>query len=225
MEERADLVGGQRVHLLMLDLRKRAAVRRIRQDQLLRDRLIHGRGDDLIDVPHRLGAETLRLLLGLRPDHPALGQELLVELLQVKGGQLIQRDIADVGLDVVFDVALISLMRGRTNLDEDVILEPHVHPLSYRVLSGFGKVQLLRVGKRLLELFTHLCLRFAKNVFVNRFPGFGIMTRGVAALPAPVLALTDAAFAISSAFCHVASPSFAATNNTPKEPGSRAKSI
>ena len=56
----------------------------------------------------------------------------------------------------------------------------------------------------------------------DRLAGLGIMTRRVAPLPTPVAALADIALALCSAFCHILSHSFE-TNNTLKEPGSRAE--
>ena len=58
-----ELLSGERVHFLLLNLRQSAAVRRIGQDDLLLYGHVHRGGDDLVDVTHGLGAETFRLLL------------------------------------------------------------------------------------------------------------------------------------------------------------------
>ena len=203
VEERAELVGGERFHLLVLDLRERAAVGGIGQDQLLRDRLIHRGGDDLVDVPHRLGTEPFRLLFGLFADDAPIFEQVAVELLQVERGKLFERNAADAGLDVVRDVALIGLVGGRAHLDLGVVFKPDVHPLPDRVLSRFREVELRGVGERAFQLFLDLRLRFAEDVFADRLAGLGIVACRVAPLPAPVAALSDIALALCSAFCHI----------------------
>ena len=99
-----------------------------------------------------------------------------------------------------------------------------IHPLPDGILPDLGVVQLLGVGDSAFELFLDLRLRFAEEIFADRLAGLGIMTRRVAPFPAPVAALADIALALCSAFCHILSHSFG-TNNTPKEPGSRAESF
>ena len=95
---------------LMFHLRKFAGVGGVGGDNFLRYSQIHGGGNDLIDIPHRLCGQPLRLLLGFDSFHSAFGQKLAVELLQIHRGQFLQRDIADVRLDVVIDVAFIGLV-------------------------------------------------------------------------------------------------------------------
>lgn len=91
-----------------------------------------------MDVPYCLGAEPLRLIFSLQPVYPALGQQLLVELLQVQRGKLFQRDVPDVGIDVIVDVAPIGLVGVRPDFDFGIVLESHLHPLHHRVFSNFG---------------------------------------------------------------------------------------
>ena len=168
-----ELVRGERFHLPVLDFRERAALGRVRQDQLLRDRLVQGGGDDLVDVPHHIGGQPLRLLSGFETIHPAACQKPLIEPLQVEGDQLVQGNVADIRLDVVLDVALVGLVRGRAHLDGGVVLVPDVHPLPHRVLPHLGEVEPLGVGDGLTELFAHLRLGFAEDVLVDDFPVSG----------------------------------------------------
>ena len=96
-----------------------------------------------MDVPHCLGAEPLGLSFGLQPVYPAFGQQLLVELLQVQRSELFQRDVPNVGIDVVVDVAPVGLVGGRPDFDLGVVLKPYLHPLSYGILPGLGLIQRL----------------------------------------------------------------------------------
>ena len=92
----------------------------------------------MVDVPYRLGAQSFGLPLGLHPVYPACGQQLLVELLQVQRSELSQRDISDVRIDMVVDVAPVGLVGGGPDFDFGIVLEPHLHPLPYRVFANFG---------------------------------------------------------------------------------------
>lgn len=120
-----------------------------------------------MDVPHRLGAEALGLSFGLQPVYPAFSQQLLVEFLQVQRGELFQRDVPDVGIDVVVDVAPIGLVGRWPDFDLGVVLKPFLHPLSHRILPSFGKVQRLRFLNGGLQLFLDLSLGSAQHILVD----------------------------------------------------------
>ena len=104
-QERCQLLSGERFHLPAFEFWEGAGAGRIGQDEFLFYCQIQGRGDDLVDVPHRLGAEAFWLLLGFDALHSPTGQQFLIELLQFQRSEFIQRDAANVGLDVVLDVA------------------------------------------------------------------------------------------------------------------------
>ena len=78
-EEGAELVGGQRFHLLVLHLRQGAALRWIFRDKTLFDGEVVCRADHLVDVAHCFGSQTFRLFLGLNAVYPATVQQVLVE--------------------------------------------------------------------------------------------------------------------------------------------------
>ena len=107
---------------------------------MLLDGQMHGGGNDLIDVADGLGAEPLRLVLGLQAIHPPFRQQLLIEPLKIQRGQLRQWDIPDARLDVVFNIALIGLVGGRAHLDFGIVFVPDVHPLTYGVGFRLGNV-------------------------------------------------------------------------------------
>ena len=76
-----------------------------------------------MDVPHGLGAQPLGLVPGLQPVYPSLLQQLLVELLQFQRSEFFQGDLANVGLDVVVDVAPVGLVGGWPYLHLGVVSE------------------------------------------------------------------------------------------------------
>ena len=65
----------------MLHLRQGAAVCGVFGDELLFLGQLHGRGNDLVQVPHRLGAQALALFFAFNPFYSAVAEQLLVEFL------------------------------------------------------------------------------------------------------------------------------------------------
>ena len=62
LEEGAELVGGQRFHLPVFDFWQGAALRWIFRNKALLQGEIVRRADHLVDISHRLGCQTFRLL-------------------------------------------------------------------------------------------------------------------------------------------------------------------
>ena len=193
----------ERFHVPMLQLRQGAAVCGVDGYQLLAPGEVHCRGNDLMDIAYRFGAETFRLPFCLNSVHSALGQQLFVELLQLQGGQLTQLDFADIWLDVVVDVASVGLVGRRPHFDFGVVLEPDVHPLPDSVLCRLEGVYLCIFLDGLFKLCFYLRLSLAQDVFVDRFASLQVPSGGVAALPSTVRTLPDTALTVGSAFCHL----------------------
>ena len=78
-----------------------------------------------MDVAHCFGAQSLGLLLCFDSLYPPVCQQFLVELLQMQRRQIIQRDLAELRLDVVFDVAMVGQVGGWALLDLGIVLVPH----------------------------------------------------------------------------------------------------
>ena len=57
--------------------------------------------------------------------YPPFRQQFLVELLQMQRRQIIQRDLAELRLDVVFDVAMVGQVGGWAHFDFGIVLVPH----------------------------------------------------------------------------------------------------
>ncbi len=106
---RADLVLRQYLHLALFQLRQAAAFGGIGEEQPLRHRLLQTVVQPRVDAPHHAGAETLVLQLdvGIPLDTSGLLQ-VVVELLNLDGGQFFQRRVAQLGNDVVVNVVEVS---------------------------------------------------------------------------------------------------------------------
>ena len=105
-EEGAELIRGQRFHLLVFDFRQGAALRWILAHQFLLHGEVVCRPDHLVDVAHGFGRQTFRFLFRFDAVYPATVQQVLVEPLQVQRGQVCQRNAADLRFDVGFQKAL-----------------------------------------------------------------------------------------------------------------------
>ena len=146
-----------------------------------------------MDVPHGLGAQPLGLVPGLQPACPSLLQQLLVELLQFQRSEFFQGDLANVGFDVVVDVAPVGLVGGWPYFYLGVVLKPHLHPLPHRVPANLGRVQSFRFLDCLFQLGLGLCLGFSQDVLVDGLACLGIMPCGI---PPSIFSLSDVTFAV-----------------------------
>lgn len=171
----------------MLSFRQGHILAGILRNDLLSNREVHGGGNHLIDVTNRLCGQTLRLVLRLDPLHPAITHQLPVELLQIHGTELFQRDFADVRSDVVINIAPICLMGGGANLDLTHVFKPFLHPLGNRVLACPSEVYFLGFFQRLFQFFPNLCLCLAQYIFEYLFPCNRVMPCGVTAFPTAIL--------------------------------------
>ena len=186
----------------MFQLRQGTAFGRIGGNQSLLLRQFHGRGDDLVDVPHGFGAQALSLMLALNSVHPAFFQQLLVELLQFQRSKLFQRSFADTRLDVVVDVPPIGLVGRRSHFDFGIVLKPLIHPGTYCVLPHLGHIQAFGFLDGRFQLALRLCLGTAQDVFVDGLPGLRVMPCGVAALPSTVFSLSDVPLSVGAFLRH-----------------------
>jgi len=146
-----------------------------------------------VDVPHGLGAQPLGLVPGLQPACPSLLQQLLVELLQFQRSEFFQGDLANVGFDVVVDVAPVGLVGGWPYFYLGVVLKPHLHPLPHRVPANLGRVQSFRFLDCLFQLGLGLCLGFSQDVLVDGPAGLWIVSGSVPAFPSAIFSFSDVA--------------------------------
>ena len=174
----------------------------ILRDDLLRHGEVHGRGDDLVDVPYRLSRQPFWLVFRFNPFYPTFVHQLSVQLLEIHGAEFLQRDLTDVRCHMVVDVTPISLMAGRSDFDFADILEPFVHPLLHRVLARPGEVHLFGFFQSSFQFFFDLGLSFAKDILEDLLAGFRVSSGSVSSFPTAVFPLADIALTVGSALCH-----------------------
>ena len=108
---------------------------------MLRHRLLQAVVQQRVDAPHHSGAEAFvlefRKILAL--DSSSF-LEVVVKPLDLNGGQLVQRDAADSGDDVVLDVVGVVGFRVGPDAWLGVDLVPRFHPRCHCVGSRFGYV-------------------------------------------------------------------------------------
>ena len=120
--------------------------------------------------------------------------------------QIIQRDAADLRLDVVFQKALRGFEGGRSEFYSGVVLHPHLQPATYRVGLGPSVVDADVFLDGFLEFLLDFGLRLAEDIFDDGLASFWIVTDCVAALPASVLSFSDIAFSVCSSLWHKINP-------------------
>ena len=208
LEECLKLLCRDGLHLLVFQLGEGHRLAWILQDDLLRHGEVHGAGNHLVDVPHRLGGQSFRLTLGFGPLYPPLVYQLAVQLLKIHGAELLQRDLTDVRCYMVINVTPVGLVAGWSDLDFADIFEPLVHPLFHRVLSGSGKVHLFGFFQSLSLFLFDLGLRFAKDILEDLLAGFRVSSGCEPTFPTPLFPLADIAL-VSSTFPTCEVPRFA----------------
>ena len=156
-----------------------------------------------MDAPYHAGAETLVLQLDVGIPLDAAGfLQVVVEFLDLDGGQFFQRRVAQLGNDVVVDVVEVVVLGFLPQARLGVDLVPQLDPRTQRVGFCAAHVQLFSLRDGLLELFLGFCLRLGEDAFVNRFAGGRIIACGVASLPAAILTLADATLTVCTFFRH-----------------------
>lgn len=200
---RADLVLRQYLHLSLFQLRQAAALSGVGEEQPLRHRLLQAVVQQRVDAPYHAGAEALILQVDVGISLDAAGfLQVVVELLDLDGGQFFQRRVAQLGDDVVVDVVEVVVLGFLPQAWLGVDLVPQLDPRTQRVGFCAAHVQLFSLRDGLLELFLGFCLRLGEDALADGLAGDGIAAGGVATLPAVVLPLADAAFAVGSFFRH-----------------------
>jgi len=127
---------------------------------------------------------------------------VLVESLQVQRGQFCQWDAADLRLNVVLEEALAGFEGGRSEFYSGVVLHPDFQPCSHRVGLGSPVVDADVFLDSFFQFFLDFGLRLAEDILDNCFPGFGIVSNGISALPAPIFSLANVTLAVRSSLWH-----------------------
>ena len=94
-----------------------------------------------VDAPHHSGAEAFIPEFGkIFALNPSALLEVVVKPLDLNGGQFVQRDAADSGDDVVFDVVGVVRFCVGTNARFSIDLVPRFHPRTDCVSASLGYV-------------------------------------------------------------------------------------
>ena len=128
--------------------------------------------------------------------------QVVVELLDLDGGQLFQRCVAQFGDDVVVDVVEVVVLGFLPQAWLGVDLIPQLDPRAQRVGFGAAHVQLFSLRNGLLELFLGFGLGFGEDALVDGLAGGGIAACGVAALPVAVFPLAQTPFPVCTFLRH-----------------------
>ena len=128
----------QDLHFTFLKLGQLAALGRIAEDQPLRYCLLQAVVQQRVDAAHHSGAETFVLEFGkiLALNSTAL-LEVVVEPLDLNGGQLVQRDVPNSGYDMVLDVVGVVRLCVGSDARFGVDLVPCPHPRCHSVAANF----------------------------------------------------------------------------------------
>ena len=180
----SDLVLCQHLHLLCFLWGQSATDGRVDGYQALGHRLFEGGSAGGVAGAHHAVGQALPEVL-----HPAPSAALLqpcVELLQVVLRELVHRNLADLGDDVVIDSVLVALLRCLSDFGLGEVLIPEVHPIAKRHIRlepVAGSAPFLFES---LELFLTFSLRFSGYVFGLRIAVF-IITDNDSSFPSTVL--------------------------------------
>ena len=136
-----DFLLRQNFHFPFLKLRQLAALGGIAEDEPLRHRLFQAVVQQRVDAANHSGAEAF--VLEFREAfalNPSTLLEVVVKPLDLDGGQLVQRDAADSGDDVVLDVVGVVRFGVGADAGFGVDLIPRFHPRTDCVSPCFGYV-------------------------------------------------------------------------------------
>ena len=110
----ADILRLEDIHFHLSDLGGDAVIGRIAEDQPLLDRPLQGYVEHEVDAACSGGTEPLVSFFA--GADPAMCSQILVELLEVAGGQLGEFNAADVGNDVTVDIKFVTVGGGQTDV-------------------------------------------------------------------------------------------------------------
>ena len=123
--ERAALLGGIKVcadvirveylHLLFFNFGDDAVLRGIAENEFFFHRPVKGVVQHHVDAAHS-GVAQSGFFLFLNFSQPAVALQVIVELLQVTGSKLVQRNVSDSRGNMLFDVSVVVVHGGWANV-------------------------------------------------------------------------------------------------------------
>lgn len=153
-----------------------------------------------MDVAHH-GVGELMIHLGVFVDAPLRFQTAVhpLDVLLGEEGDLL---VAQLQLDVVFDVAAVALEGTGPHRTRLVLREPAIQPLAQRHAAVLGQLHIAVALDVLVELVQQRLLRLGVDMTEQRFAIF-LVADDDAALPASVVTPSHHAVTGRSSFCHV----------------------
>ena len=153
-----------------------------------------------MDVAHH-GVRELMPHLGVLADAPLRFQAAVhsLDVLLRDEGDLL---VAQLRLNVVFDVAAIAFERARTHRARLVLREPAIQPLAQRHPAVLGQLHIAVALDVLVELVQQCLLGLGIDVAEQRLAVFQ-MPNDDAPFPSSIATLSHHAVTGRSSFCHV----------------------
>ena len=111
----ADVVWMKNLHLLLLNFGDDAVLRGIAEDEFFFHRSVQGIVQHHVDASHS-GVAQSGFFLFLNFSQPAVALQVIVELLQVTGSKLVQRNVSDSRGNMLFDVSVVVVHGGWANV-------------------------------------------------------------------------------------------------------------
>lgn len=189
------------LHFKFLHFRCDAILGRIAEDQALFYGTVQCVVEHQVQAADGGAAETRIAVPAFAVGATALHQ-LLVELLQIVGGQLGELDAADTGDGVLLDHQAVAICRGSTDIWLGVDVVPAPQPCGHGILICAADIDALAGFHGGGQLCFALRLGLAQDIFDDALAGFGVVASGVATLPPAVFALADVALAVCAFLGH-----------------------
>ena len=156
-----------------------------------------------VDVAHH-GVRELMSHFGMLADAPLRFQAAVhpLDVLLGDEGDLL---VAQLRLDVVFDVAAVALEGTGPHRTRLVLCEPTSQPLAQCHAAVLGQLYIAVALDVLVQLFQQSLLRLCRHIVEDRVTVV-LMTNYDAPFPSAIVTLAYHAVAGRSSFCHVVSP-------------------
>ena len=183
------LLIGQRSDLRLVDLGELGIMAGVAADHIVFHRLIHSRTKHDVDIFDALGGEHLAVLVRR--------VEAVVKHLNHHRCDVFQKDIAQRGVDMLVDRGAVALECGIL-LVAGVRFHPEVQPVAQQHLRRLVVLPVRNLGQHLDQLGCDFFLCFPVDGFADGLSRFGIEAERIACFPAPVSALFNGAFSITS---------------------------
>ena len=170
-------------------------------NQPLVDRFVQAGTQHHVDAAHSFCTQP-RVRQGVFALNSATGFQVIVELLELQCTQPFKLNLANIGLDMVSNEALVLVACGFPKIWFDEMFVPAIQPLGYGVsrLNWLRSLLDFRICDGFLQLFFAFSLSLCQHVLEDLPAIFTIADR-VATLPPAIFSLVDTAFAIRSALC------------------------